>query len=144
MDDPKNCQKTFFCIFGIYIPQFAKKCKKNFFIFFSLYDGLGLRKLHCILLIIARVGIIEINAMIEIIEIIILIEIIEIIILIIDIEIVALNKSMKLRPSPLGRYSSSTSVEAYSQNVGWFITKSYDTSTLTIFLIFCTMLDIDK
>ena len=56
--------------------------------------------------------------MIEIIEIIILIEIIEIIILIIDIEIVALNKSMKLRPSPLGRYSSSTSVEGYrSQNV---------------------------
>ena len=68
-------------------------------------------------MIIARVGIIEINAMIEIIEIIILIEIIEIIILIIDIEIVALNKSMKLRPSPLGRYSSSTSVEAYSQKI---------------------------
>ena len=28
--------------------------------------------------------------------------------------------------------------------VGWLITKSYDTSTLTIFLIFCMMLALDK
>ena len=117
MDDPKNCQKTFFAFLESTYLNSRKNAKKIFFIFFSLYDGLGLRKFYCILLIIARVGIIEINAMIEIIEIIILIEIIEIIILIIDIEIVALNKSMKLRPSPLGRYSSSTSVEAYSQKI---------------------------
>ena len=60
--------------------------------------------------------------MIEIIEIIILIEIIEIIILIIDIEIVALNKSMKLRPSPLGRYSSQRQLRLDLELlVGWLV-----------------------
>ena len=92
----KKLSKNFFLHFWNLHTSIREKMQKKFFIFFSLYDGLGLRKFYCILLIIARVGIIEINAMIEIIEIIILIEIIEIIILIIDIEIVALNKSMKL------------------------------------------------